>query len=99
VVSWCKAAQLILIKVVTCVFVLAADGVDGEVRRGAPFLRQPGASSTAGSGVQRLRCPGAAAHVTLCARPVTVRIHDPVEFSVDVVFSALSAEKPTRRKR
>ena len=39
------AGQLILIKVVTCVFVLAADGADGggaEVPRGAPFVRQPG---------------------------------------------------------
>jgi hypothetical protein len=40
---------LIFIKVVTCVFVLAADGVGGEALRGAPFSRQPGPGDAAGA--------------------------------------------------
>ena len=68
--------SLILIKVVTCVFVLAADGADGEVLRGASVLRQPGADGAAGSAARQRPCPGAAVHVTCCARPVTVHVLD-----------------------
>jgi hypothetical protein len=62
-------------------------------------LRQLGVGGAAGSGVQQQRCPGAAVQVTCCALPVTVRLHDPVVFSVDVAFSALSAEKPTSTEK
>ena len=62
-------------------------------------MRQPRADGAAESGVQQLRCPGTAAYVTYCIRSVTVRVHDPVVFSVDVVFSALSAEKATSTEK
>jgi hypothetical protein len=94
-----------LIKVVTCVFVLAADGAGGaggaggEILRGAPFLRQPGVGGVARSVIRQLRCPGAAIHVTCCARPITVRLHDPVVFSVDVAFSDLFQEKTTSTEK
>jgi hypothetical protein len=59
----------------------------------------PGPGGAAGSAAQQQRCPGAAVHVTCCVRSVTVRLHDPVVFSVDVVFSALFAEKATSTEK
>jgi hypothetical protein len=66
---------------------------------GSAILAAGQGGSATGSGVRQLRCPGAAVHVTRCARLVTVRLHDPVEFSVDVVFSALFAEKATSTEK
>ena len=67
-----------LIKVVTRVFVLAADGVGGdlgEVPLGARFLRQPWAGGAAGSVVQQQRCPGAAAEPPVSATTPTACCH------------------------
>jgi hypothetical protein len=64
---------------------------------GSAVLRRPGGA--AGSGVRQQRCPGAAVHVTNRARPITVRLHDDVVFSVDVVFSALFAENTTSTEK
>jgi hypothetical protein len=54
-VGQCRLAYLI--KVVTCVFVLAADGGCGEVPRGARYLRQPWGGGAAGSVARQQRCP------------------------------------------